>query len=326
MKTLGLGLLAILGLVAPVFGGGLPHNVTGSATYANATVPHGSPELTFNAYIIIPDRSNEVLNQNSPGCGTLYDAGPPEVCYWWVQCANFPTPWQDGEVLQVDFYGDGTNNPPTFRPESSSVVVVLDESVPYQDVGEIEIPVELSAFEAVGGEEEVVLRWATVSETNNLGFFLHRGTSSTGPWETVNKELIPGAGMSGTGRQYVYRDRNLAPLEYWYELEDVSSVGTSNRHGPISVVVSPVSKLVVTAANVVGDQLHLGFSVPRAGKVKGAMYNVAGREAKVLFDQRFEPGSHHIICDLEGVASGLYLCKIHQEGFEEASVRLPITR
>ncbi len=323
MRTWVLAVAVMLALAGGAFAGGTPHLVYGTATYANNTVPHGAPELTIEAFITA--RPGEILTHESSGCGTQYAAGPPEECAWWIQCGTF-SQWADGEVLQIEFHGDGTNNPPTFRAESSFIIVVLDESVGSQDVGDIEIPVELSTFEAEGGEEEALLRWTTASETNNLGFFVHRAASSAGPWNRVTEELIPGAGMSGTPLQYVYRDRDLAPGEYWYELEDVSAVGTSNRHGPVSVVVSPLSKLVVTGTHFAGDELHIDFSVPRSGMVKGSMYNVAGREATVLFEQRFDAGRQSLTCDLEGVASGLYFCRLQQEGFEEASVRLPIIR
>jgi hypothetical protein len=322
-RTLVIAAVVVVAICGQALAAGIPHQVLGTATYANNTVPQGFPEMRFEAYITA--RPTEVLTEATVGCGIQYIPSPPE-CWWWVECGNFQTPWSDSELLRIDFWGDGTNNPPTFRPESAYILVVLDESVGSQDVGEIEIPVELSTFAADGGEEEVVLRWTTASETNNLGFFVHRATSSTGPWDRVNEELIPGAGMSGTPHQYVYRDPELAPGEYWYELEDVSALGTSNRHGPVSVLVSPLSKLAVTGAHVVGDELHLSFSVPRTGMVKGAIYNVAGREARVLFDQRLDAGRQRLTCDLEGVSSGLYFCRVQQEGFEEALVRLPIIR
>jgi hypothetical protein len=323
VRTLVIAAVVIVAICGQALAAGIPHQVLGTATYANNTVPQGSPELRFEAYITT--RPTEVLTEATVGCGIQYVPSPPG-CWWWVECGNFQTPWSDNELLRIDFWGDGTNNPPTFRPESAYVLVVLDEGVGSQDVGEIEIPVELSAFQAEGGEEEVILRWTTASETNNLGFFVDRSVSSTGPWDRVNEELIPGAGVSGVPHQYVYRDRELAPGEYWYELEDVSAAGTSNRHGPVSVVVTPLSKLVVTGARVAGDQLQINFSVPGSGMVKGSIYNVAGREAMVLFEQRFDAGRQTLMCDLKGVASGLYFCRLQQEGFEEASVRVPIIR
>jgi hypothetical protein len=319
-KVLAAALLTVA-LVAQAFAGGTPHQVLGKATYANNTVPLGSPEMRFEAHVTT--RPAEVLTENDVGCGIQFV--DPE-CWWWVECGNFPTPWSDGEPLRIDFWGDGANNPPTFRPESAYVIVILDESVGSQDVGEIEIPVELGQFTAQGGEEEVVLTWSTASETNNLGFFLYRASASTGPWTKINEELIPGAGSSASPHQYSYRDRDLAPGEYWYQVEDVSSFGDADRHGPVSAVAEPLSYLSLTSAHVVGDDLRLSFSVPRTGQVTAKMYNTMGREARVLVDEPLQAGRHQMDCGIDGVASGLYFCRLRQEGSGEVSFKVSVVR
>ena len=44
--------------------------------------------------------------------------------------------------------------------------------------GDISLPVQLSSFTAIGKDNEVILKWKTESEVNNLGFIIERCVES----------------------------------------------------------------------------------------------------------------------------------------------------
>ena len=95
--------------------------------------------------------------------------------------------------------------------------------------------VELLTFTALGGDGAVELRWETGSEVDNVGFYLYRATSESGPYEPVNPNVIPGLGSSPLGASYRYVDSGLVNgTTYYYELEDLESNGVRERHGPVS--------------------------------------------------------------------------------------------
>ncbi len=94
--------------------------------------------------------------------------------------------------------------------------------------------VELSRFEARGGNRAVELVWETTSELNNLGFHLYRATSEGGPYERITPSPIPGLGSSPAGAAYRYLDRAVVNGEtYYYQLEDIDTNGKTDRHGPV---------------------------------------------------------------------------------------------
>jgi uncharacterized repeat protein (TIGR02543 family) len=89
---------------------GTPHSVSGIVTYSEG----GSPSsANFTAHI--KSRTGETQTQSSAGCG--YSGG-----YYWVQCGNFPTSWNAGDVLHVnmnDGAGRSTSGEVTLTNEAN---------------------------------------------------------------------------------------------------------------------------------------------------------------------------------------------------------------
>ena len=70
-----------------------PHAVYGKVEISGDSLL-AKDGLSFTAYIL--SRGDEKLNDSSPGC-SLSDV------WWVVQCASFPSAWQAGEVLHIEF-------------------------------------------------------------------------------------------------------------------------------------------------------------------------------------------------------------------------------
>jgi hypothetical protein len=77
---------------------------------------------------------------------------------------------------------------------------------------------------------EVVIRWATESEVDTLGFNLYRATSPKGPFQQINPFLIPSSVDPLAGAEYEYLDSAVeGGQRYYYELEELEIDGTVNR-------------------------------------------------------------------------------------------------
>ena len=105
------------------------------------------------------------------------------------------------------------------------------------------LPVSLSKFRperlATG---EVVVRWATESETNNAGFNILRGEKLDGEFTKLNEQLIAGKGTTSEKNGYEFVDTSAKPnVVYYYQIQDVSLDGevatlkTTHLRGNISV-------------------------------------------------------------------------------------------
>jgi hypothetical protein len=91
----------------------------------------------------------------------------------------------------------------------------------------------LSGFLAIGElgrNPRLVIRWATESEIDTLGFNLYRSADPDGPFRKINPHLILGADDSLSGAEYEYVDSAIeAGRSYFYELHEVQVDGSSHR-------------------------------------------------------------------------------------------------
>ncbi len=95
------------------------------------------------------------------------------------------------------------------------------------------------------GRAAVLVEWSTASELNTAGFNLYRSESPDGPYQKVNKSLIPPAPDSLTGGAYSYTDPEVQGGKlYYYELEEIETTGEAARHGPIEVRAEGGSTLI----------------------------------------------------------------------------------
>ena len=60
---------------------------------------------------------------------------------------------------------------------------------------------------------------------------------------------------------------------------------------------------------------RLRFAVPSVGRVRIALYDVAGREVRVVLDEEIEPGFHTATIDAPGLPSGVYFCRMVSGSF-----------
>lgn len=62
--------------------------------------------------------------------------------------------------------------------------------------------------------------------------------------------------------------------------------------------------------NPFNPRARIRFAVPSPERVRIALYNVAGREVRVLLDETMEPGFHTAAIDGSGLSSGIYFCRM----------------
>ena len=125
------------------------------------------------------------------------------------------------------------------------------------DFGLIDTPlaIALASFGATAMSDHILVAWETVSELDNTGFNLWRGTSEAGPYIQLNETLIPAQAPGSTlGFIYTFEDFDVAPGEtYWYTLEDLDVSGVTTRHGPVSAVLQ--TPTAVTLMNLNTDEI-----------------------------------------------------------------------
>jgi hypothetical protein len=114
--------------------------------------------------------------------------------------------------------------------------------------GSVLAVVDLLYFIATPGNVSVVLTWETATEFDNIGFYVRRGSTSTGPFTRISP-LIISIGDPLTGHLYNFEDTSVEiGVLYYYVLEVLNADGTSNLTIPVSAIIPGPTATATTTA------------------------------------------------------------------------------
>ena len=209
-----------------------------------------------------------------------------------------------GELLTLEFELTSTGS---FEP------IVLDN---VRVTGTV--PVELTAFDAVTDGRDVLLSWATASETNNAGFDVEV-RSAEADWQRL--AFVDGFGTTSEAQRYTFRAEGLTPGLHAFRLRQVDFDGTATLTSEVEVAVGVSGAVEISAVgpNPVRDAATLTVAVTESQRVSVAVYDVLGRLVATPFDGALEGGTgQDIALDARRLAPGTYVVRVEGESFREA--------
>jgi len=203
-----------------------------------------------------------------------------------------------------------------------------------QDIGAFEspytaVPVQLVFF---GGfydqiREAVVLRWNTISETNNYGFQVQKAASPAGEFLDVAGGFVRGHGTTIVPQQYEFVETP-GPFEgIFYRLKQIDLDGTP--HFSEAIQISTISgvggqqsptkfALEQNFPNPFNPATIIRYQVPRATHVSLKVFNLLGGEVATLVDAVTPAGFYAVTFDGSSLASGVYIFKLQAESYVDA--------
>jgi len=189
------------------------------------------------------------------------------------------------------------------------------------------LPVELVWFRGEATPRGVQLTWQTATERNNAGFEVRRQTNS-GEFATIASyrfdRTLQGKGTTSSPTTYGFVDAAVeAGKTYTYRLRSVDYDGTIHDYAQtVSVEVrEPVQARVYEYAleqnypNPFNPTTTIRYSLKELGKVSLRVYDVMGREVKVLVDGVQGAGEYSVVMDATGLSSGVYVYQLRAGGF-----------
>jgi hypothetical protein len=189
------------------------------------------------------------------------------------------------------------------------------------------LPVELVWFRGEATPRGVQLTWQTATERNNAGFEVRRQTNS-GEFATIASyrfdRTLQGKGTTSSPTTYGFVDAAVeAGKTYTYRLRSVDYDGTIHDYAQtVSVEVrEPVQARVYEYAleqnypNPFNPTTTIRYSLKELGKVSLRVYDVMGREVKVLVDGVQGAGEYSVVMDATGLSSGVYVYQLRVGGF-----------
>lgn len=192
------------------------------------------------------------------------------------------------------------------------------------------LPVELAAFTHSVSENNVELRWTTVSETDNFGFEVHR-KSSDNAWHTLG--FVPGHGTTNDPHTYGYLDEDLAPGEYQYRLKQIDTNGDYSISPILTASVLAPETIVLgeNYPNPFNPSTQFNYSLTEAGHVSIIIYDMKGRLIRNLTDEHKPAGSYTTTWNGRNqngslATSGTYLYVLKVEGELKAARKMTLIK
>ncbi len=177
------------------------------------------------------------------------------------------------------------------------------------------IPAELVSFSAYTNLNNVTLNWITASEINNRGFEIERRVSQSANWVTIG--FVDGNGTTTLSTNYSFNDMNVDAGEYAYRLKQMDYDGSFEYSQSVEVeILLPLYySLEQNYRNPFNPVTKINYSIPKAGSVRIALYDVLGNEVKTIVDTYQDIGRYEILFDASGLASGVYYYRIQTGEF-----------
>ncbi|MDZ7315185.1 MAG: T9SS type A sorting domain-containing protein [candidate division KSB1 bacterium] len=183
-------------------------------------------------------------------------------------------------------------------------------------------PVELAAFTVQFAPHSVsravLLRWETVSETNNLGFEVERAMGAEKNWQRIG--FVKGAGT--TTRQQTYQFIDTEALEvgvYFYRLRQLDTDGTFSYSQTVKFeVTAPLDyALMQNFPNPFNPTTTIVFQLKESGYATLQVYDLLGRRVMTLVDGELKAGTHKITLDASELSPGIYFYSLNAGSFKE---------
>lgn len=210
------------------------------------------------------------------------------------------------------------------RPVVSTNEETLDSS----------LPVELAFFNAGTYKGQLVLKWATESETENLGFIIERRKSGTEDFKLIGDYSkypeLEGQGSTSSRTDYKFVDKFAkSGVKYDYRLTDVSYTPAYKSDPVILEDVQLHLKQFVlhdNYPNPFNPATRIAYELANTGDVQVSIIDVRGRLVNTWNYKAQEAGYHEIIwagTDQNGqvLSAGLYLLSV-QAGSEFQSRKM----
>ena len=178
------------------------------------------------------------------------------------------------------------------------------------------VPVELSSFNAIAQEDNVMLSWITSTETNNMGFDIEkREIKSNSSWQKLG--FVNGNGTTTEKSSYSYIDKNPFDGKSYYRLKQIDFDGSSKIYNAVEVDFETVKEYSLSQnyPNPFNPSTEIIYTLAKSGNITLKVYNLLGSEVATLVNGFMESGKHSAKFKAKDYTSGVYFYTIKADNF-----------
>lgn len=195
------------------------------------------------------------------------------------------------------------------------------------------VPIQLAYFTGSlnATADSVVLRWGTISEVNNYGFYVERRNTGQVEWRTIEGSFVPGHGTTLEPHHYRFADPVVSGPSVEYRLKQVDLDGTAHFSDPIhvrTVTGVPAAQpatffLSQNYPNPFNSRTIIEFRMPQSDFVTLSLHDVVGRYVGTLFDgEASADQTYRLPFEAHNLAGGVYFYTLSSRKHGQAVRRL----
>lgn len=171
-----------------------------------------------------------------------------------------------------------------------------------------QVPVELISFMSDVVDNNVLLTWATATETNNLGFEIHRKRLEEDEFAFVKVGFVDGKVNASENSYYTFQEKNLSNGKYIYRLKQVDLDGSFDFVGYSFADISSPMEFVLEQnyPNPFNPITTISFNIPTELNISLKIFDVLGNEVVTLINEKMNAGDHEVQFNASNIASGIY--------------------
>jgi hypothetical protein len=187
----------------------------------------------------------------------------------------------------------------------------------------VPLPIQLASFTAGAvTASSVELKWSTLSEVDNYGFYVQRAYDKAENFATILGSFKEGRGTTNETTYYSYVDADAGSSVRYYRLQQIDKTGGRTTYSdPLKVDLSTLMSVNENATptsyalsqaypNPFNPSTIIKYALPEAGSVRVHVMNQIGQTVRVLTDGMQGAGYHQVTFDAAGLASGVYFYQI----------------
>ncbi|MFA5405287.1 MAG: T9SS type A sorting domain-containing protein [Ignavibacteria bacterium] len=180
------------------------------------------------------------------------------------------------------------------------------------------LPVELVSFAStVSNNTDVKLSWSTSKEINNTGFEVQRKIDNS-DYQKIG--FVKGNGNTNSTTCYAFEDKSLTSGTYSYRLKQIDNNGNFEYfllNNKIEIGAANKFSLSQNYPNPFNPVTKINYAIAVAGQVTLKIYDVTGKEIKVLVNEVKSPGFYSIDFNGMNLASGIYIYRLTAKNFSD---------
>ena len=228
---------------------------------------------------------------------------------------NHPEEWLNQRTATIFCGGTDTFSSPHTEQPQRTYDCWINAVVNRWEKRQQPVPVEFNSLSVHLKNNNAILEWSTITESNNYGFEIQRSKNNAINFKKIG--FVYGKEVTSNVNHYHFVDKNLSIGKYYYRLKQIDNNGSYQYSNTIKITIksSSMIHLFQNYPNPFNSVTRIKFSLFSHAHSELKIYNLLGETIKILLNEKKSAGEYHINWNGTNdaslpVPSGVYICRL----------------